>query len=123
MLASWDAGVVGYYANRPVMNLDGVANSYAYYEASRDGEVGAFLTERGLTGIVNHGTPVDGEDPDVRAFVRSTFGETVADGARVVRQWPFVFSGVTTGAGGTGSGTRPLAVFLYELPTPPPDAP
>jgi len=37
------------------MNLDGVANSYGYYQASRHGQVGAFLAERGLTGIVNHG--------------------------------------------------------------------
>ncbi len=123
VLASWDAGVVGYYANRPVMNLDGVANSYGYYQASRHGQVGAFLAERGLTGIVNHGSPVNGEDPDVRAFVGATFGPAVADGAHVVRQWPFVFSGVTTGAGGTGTGTRSLAVFLYALPTPLPGAP
>ncbi len=123
VLASWDAGVVGYYANRPVMNLDGVANSYEYYQASRDGRVGEFLAARGLTGVVNHGTPVDGEDPDVRSFLRETFGETVAARSRVVQQWPFVFSGVTTGAGGTGSGTRQLAVFLYSLGAPLPVAP
>ena len=123
VLASWDAGVVGYYAGRPVVNLDGVANSYEFYRAGRNGTVGQFLAARGLTGLVNHGTPVNGEDPDVRSFLRSTFGERVADGAAVVRQWPFVFSGVTTGAGGTGSGTRRLAVFLYGLPTPLPVVP
>ena len=116
VLASWDAGVVGYYANRPVMNLDGVANSYAFYQASRRGETGQFLAERGLRFVVNHGTPVNGEDPDIRAFVRETFGPATNDGTEVVRQWPFVFSGVTTGAAGTGTGTRALAVFLYALP-------
>jgi hypothetical protein len=115
VLASWDAGVVGYYANRPVMNLDGVANSKAYYDASRNGRVGAFLTEHGLTGIVNHGTPVDGEDPDVRAFLTDTLGADAASRAVVVQRWPFTFSGVTTGAGGTVSGTRELDVFLYSL--------
>ena len=36
VLASWDAGVVGYYARRPVINLDGVANSVEYYDAGRE---------------------------------------------------------------------------------------
>ena len=74
VLASWDAGVIGYYAGRPVINLDGVANSVAYYDAGRDGTVGDFLAERGLTGIVNHGTPVDGRDPEIDGFIRSLWG-------------------------------------------------
>ena len=28
-LASWDAGVLGYFSHRPVVNLDGVVNSKA----------------------------------------------------------------------------------------------
>ena len=116
VLASWDAGVVGYYANRPVMNLDGVANSYGFYQASRNGETGRFLTDRRLRFVVNHGTPVDGEDPDIRAFVTQTLGAEAGSGAAVMKRWPFTFSGVTTGAGGTGSGTRVLDVFLYALP-------
>ena len=116
VLASWDAGVVGYYANRPVMNLDGVANSYGFYQASRNGETGRFLTDRRLRFVVNHGTPVDGEDPDIRAFITQTLGTDAGTGAAVMRRWPFTFSGVTTGAGGTGSGTRALDVFLYALP-------
>ncbi len=47
VLASWDAGVVGYYARRPVINLDGVANSKEYYDAGHDGTVGAFLVGPG----------------------------------------------------------------------------
>ena len=116
VLASWDAGVVGYYANRPVINLDGVANSQEYYDAGRSGTIGAFLEARGLTGIVNHGLPVDGEDPDIRSFIRSTFGEQVEQQSRVVQLFPFVYSGTTTSSGGATSGTRPLAVFVYEVP-------
>lgn len=30
IVGSWDAGTVGYFAERPVVNLDGLVNSYAY---------------------------------------------------------------------------------------------
>jgi hypothetical protein len=116
VLASWDAGVVGFYARRPVINLDGVANSREYYDAGRNGTIGAFLAARGLTGIVNHGMPVDGQDPDIRSFIRSTFGEQVERSSRVVQLFPFVYNGTTTSNDGAESGTRPLAVFVYELP-------
>jgi hypothetical protein len=116
VLASWDAGVIGYYAHRPVMNLDGVANSYEYYQASRDGTVGDFLRRRDLTGIVNVGTPVDGQDPQITAFARDVIGEPLSGRIRVTRTWPFTYSGTTTGSAGDQSGTRRLAVFLYEAP-------
>ncbi len=115
VLGSWDAGVIGYYAQRPVINLDGVANSYGYYEASRQGRVGAFLRERGLAGIVNLGTPQRGQDPSAAAFVRSTLGATAASHLVLAHTWPLTYSGTTTGSAGSTSGTRHLAVFLYLL--------
>lgn len=114
--ASWDAGVVGYFAGRPVVNLDGVVNSYEYYEASREGRIGPFLAARGITHVVNHGRDVDGEDPDVRMFLRSTFGDRVADDAEVVAAFPFAFSGVAVGAGGVQDGGDDLAVFVWSVP-------
>ena len=33
VLGSWDAGAIGYFAHRPVVNLDGLANSYDYLQA------------------------------------------------------------------------------------------
>ena len=33
VLGSWDAGAIGYFADRPVVNLDGLANSYDYLRA------------------------------------------------------------------------------------------
>ncbi len=123
VLASWDAGALGYYAHRPVINLDGVANSYAYYNASRDGTVGAFLRARGVTGIVNIGTPSHGQDPEVTTFVRQELGTDTAAHLAVVRTWPLTYSGTTTGSAGVRSGARQLAVFLYEFPPAPAPAP
>ena len=111
-------GVLGYYARRPVINLDGVANSYAYYQASRNGTVGRFLTDRHLAGVVNLGTPVGGQDPGIVAYVRDTLGARAAAGLRLAQSWPFTYSGTTTGAAGAASGTRQLAVFLYLLAPP-----
>jgi hypothetical protein len=116
VLASWDAGALGYYAHRPVINLDGVANSYEYYQASRNGTVGDFLRARGVRGIVNIGTPVNGQDPQVIAFVRQELGSDTASHLGVVRTWPLTYSGTTTGSAGVQSGSRKLAVFLYEFP-------
>ena len=115
VLASWDAGVVGYYSNRSIINLDGVANSKEFYDAGVHGTVRSFLESRGLAGIVNHGTPVDGEDPETRAFITRVFGPTIGADARVVHAWPFIYSGETVGSAGSSSGTRQLAVMLYQF--------
>ena len=116
VLASWDAGVVGYFAERPVVNLDGVVNSYEYYRATREGRVGAFLAEDGVGYIVNHGEDVEGEDPSIRPWLERTFGDATAAAAEVVHLEPFVFSGSTTGSEGRQTGRRDMAVFVYELP-------
>lgn len=117
VLGSWDAGVVGYFAHRPVVNLDGVANSYEYYEAARAGTVDEFLADEGVGYLVNHGRDVDGEDPDVEAFLLATFGEQTAAEATVVERFPFRFSGVTMGSGGVQAGSdHDMAVFVYRVP-------
>ena len=36
VLGSWESGAIGYFAERPVVNLDGVANSYLYLRADPD---------------------------------------------------------------------------------------
>ena len=118
VLSSWDAGVVGYYSHRPMINLDGVANSKAFYDAGRNGTLAEFLADRNLAGVVNHGDSVDGEDPGTRQFITNVFGPEVGASARVLHQVPFVFSGSTTGSAGSGSGTRDLAVTLYGFTLP-----
>lgn len=117
VLASWDAGVVGYFSHRSVINLDGVVNSKEWYDAGRNGTTAEFLADRDLGWIVNHGTPVDGQDPDIIAYIKSLYGPDVAAQSELEHSWPFRFSGVTMGSGGTkGGGTRDQAVFLYRLP-------
>ena len=36
VLGTWNAGAIGYFAERPVLNLDGVASSYEYMRADPD---------------------------------------------------------------------------------------
>lgn len=116
VLASWDAGVVGYFSDRRVINLDGVVNSLEWHRAETITEQGRFLADRELGFVVNHGTAVDGQDPDILAFVRDRFGPGTADRMTLVRDWPFEFSGRTVDGGGGRTGEN-MAVFLYELPT------
>lgn len=118
VLASWDAGVVGYFADRPVVNIDGVVNSYEFYEATQAGSVGDFLAADGVGYLVNHGQDDDGEDLFIRPWLTRTFDEATAVGARVVHRQPFAYSGTTTGSGGRQSGSDSMAVFVYELPQP-----
>lgn len=120
VLASWDAGVVGYFSHRAVINLDGVVNSPEYNHAQRSGTTGEFLADRNTGWIVNHGTIVDGEDPEIIEFANNTFGDGIGGQLTLVESWPFTFSGTTSGNGAVGGGdSRQMAVFLYRLPAPP----
>jgi hypothetical protein len=114
VLASWDAGVVGYFSEPRVVNIDGLVNSKAFYDAMQDGTVDEFLRADGVTHLVNHGPDVDGENTDVRPWLAATFGPEVAERAVVVHHRPFEFSGTTTGASGDHRG-RAMAMFVYDL--------
>ena len=48
LVGSWDGGAVGYFSRLPVMNLDGLANSYGYKEAMEEDSVGTFWRRHGL---------------------------------------------------------------------------
>ncbi|MFN8040028.1 MAG: hypothetical protein U0Q07_12530 [Acidimicrobiales bacterium] len=119
VLASWDAGAVGYFSHAHVVNLDGVVNSREYYDASRSGAaaVRAFLDADGVRYIVNHGEDVAGEDPSIRSFIKAVWGPEAADAATVVHRQPFRYSGTTTGSAGRSStdGAQPMNVFVYQL--------
>ena len=52
LVGSWDSGLVGYFARFPVMNLDGLANSYDYKRAMEDG-IGVFDRRSGLSHFAN----------------------------------------------------------------------
>ena len=59
VVGSWDAGVIGYFSRFPVVNLDGLVNSYDYFHAT-DGRIqqrGVFKPlhhELGITHLANH---------------------------------------------------------------------
>ena len=116
VLGSWDAGVIGYYAQRRVINLDGLVNSHAYYHAMRQQRVGAFLADEGLSMIVNHGDIENGRDPDLERYLRDWFGADLAAQASLVWMRPYQFKGTTVGSDGLRKGEREMAVFLYRLP-------
>lgn len=111
VIGSWDAGVVGYFADRPVVNLDGVVNSFEWEEARHHAPdaTAKFVLARGVTLIVNHGELVNGEDPEVLRNVQDLLGPTF----RVLQlhREEYVYAGT---AGGT-SGTRRMATFVYAL--------
>lgn len=116
VVASWDAGILGYFSHGRVVNLDGVVNSYDYYQAARKGATARFLCNEGVRYIANHGDNTNGEDPDIRAYLKSLYGKDVADRAKIIYTGPFIYSGTTTGSSGSsGGGPRPLAVHVYQF--------
>lgn len=115
VLGSWDAGVVGYFTEQPVMNLDGVVNSFDYLDASREGTRDEFLRDRGLGYLVNHGDLVNGEDPVIRDVTEGLFDEATAEGLEQVHREEFTYSGTTSGTAGGPPPSGQMAVFVYEL--------
>lgn len=46
--AAWNAGIIGYFSGRQVVNLDGLINSYDYYDALKAGQEPAFVARQGV---------------------------------------------------------------------------
>ena len=53
VVGSWDAGVIGYFSRFPVVNLDGLVNSYDYLRAQKEGTEAAFHSRYGITHFAN----------------------------------------------------------------------
>ena len=55
VVGSWDAGVIGYFSRFPVVNLDGLVNSYDYLRAQKEGTeaVVTFHQRYGITHFAN----------------------------------------------------------------------
>ena len=110
-IGSWDAGVIGYFSDRPVVNLDGVVNSFEWKDALHDqpDATRRFLDERNVKLIVNHGGLVNGEDPDIHRDVDRLYGPGTP--VTQLHRDEYVYSGT---AGGQ-SGTRRMATFVYRV--------
>jgi peptidoglycan/xylan/chitin deacetylase (PgdA/CDA1 family) len=111
VLASWDAGVLGFYTRQPVVNLDGVVNEPAYARAMIDGTTAAFLSADGITHVINH-DELEGGEASMRQDAAALLGEDAVAGWKLVQTWPFTFAGSTNDA---SSGDHEMAVFLFEL--------
>ena len=116
VVGSWDAGVLGYFADRPVVNLDGVVNSFAWLDAQRDGTTADYLDHRHVRYFANHAAVVDGQDPGIRHDVTGLLGADAAARLRQLKRFEFVYSGNIEGASTTGN--RNWASFVYEVPQP-----
>ena len=46
VVGSWDAGVIGYFSRFPVVNLDGLVNSYDYYQTAQS-DIGRYWQHNG----------------------------------------------------------------------------
>ena len=53
VVGSWDAGVIGYFSRFPVVNLDGVVNSYDYLRARKEGTEVALYRRYGINHFAN----------------------------------------------------------------------
>lgn len=115
--ASWDAGVVAYFAERPVVNLDGLVNSFEYERARRRGPDATrrFLARQRVTFIVNHGVLKHGTDPDIVRSLDALLGPGVGQRAVQVHRIEYVYAGRSAGR---PRGRRRWATFVYALPAP-----
>lgn len=53
-LGSFDAGVVGYFSQQPVVNLDGLANNYDLFDAYRQRRLDQYVLTQGIDYIVGY---------------------------------------------------------------------
>ncbi len=113
-IASWDAGVIGYFAHRHVVNLDGVVNSHAWYEASRHGATGAFLTRRDVEWVANHGGDVNGRDPDIDRQIQALFDARRLGAIRVVYRTTYDYTGTIDGSR-TDTSTKKMGTYVYRI--------
>ena len=70
VVGSRDAGVIGYFSRFPVVNLDGVVNSYCYLRAQKKGTEAAFYQRYGITRFANVWYLKEGAEAHVLSAIR-----------------------------------------------------
>ena len=109
-----DAGIFGFFSERPVVNLDGVANNLAYQDALRAKRLGAYLRDSGVQYIVDHNA---GKHVDVDHY-RATQYDVLSHRYHVVsdpitlRRADEVFRGPTY----QHEGRYDVACIIWKLP-------
>jgi hypothetical protein len=116
VVGSWDAGVIGYFTDRPVVNLDGVVNSFEWLDAQRNGTTARFLDHRRVRFFANHAALANGQDPTIGRDVTGLLGADAAARLRQLRRFEFVYGGGVEGS--SARGNRRWASFVYEVEPP-----
>ena len=107
VIGSFDAGVLGYFSDLPVVNLDGLVNSFEWRDARHEGTAAtaAMLERAGVTHLANQGDPRAGDDAGLRQAADALIGEGVGAGLELVHREDFTF---TDG--------QPYTFYVFELP-------
>ncbi len=92
VIGTWDSGVTAYFSRFPVVNIDGLVNSYDYFHASN-------VRENGRTSLEREYAPIYGEF-GITHFVNFARGNTYDE--HVLYQSPLIPSG------------RRLIIWLWE---------
>lgn len=114
VLGSWDAGALGYYSHRRVLNLDGEVGDAAYLRALRSGRTAEWASSERIDYLVNHADLEHGEER-FRSLAASYLGGARVARGSVVRSWPFIHRGATNGR---PRGRHKMAVWLVKLEPP-----
>ena len=87
VLGSWDAGFIGYFSRYPVVNLDGLVNSYDYFHARNSGTETEFHQRYGITHLANVSDRKVSPSQDAILFEGPPFSHDVKGELRF-RLWP-----------------------------------
>ena len=113
-IASWDAGVIGYFSDRRVVNLDGVVNSERWQQSLEHGNTAPFLADRHVTFVANHGGDVAGGDPGIDGLIRHFFGTAATQTITVIYRDHYRYSGSLDGSR-SNTSTKRMGTYVYRL--------
>ncbi|MFK7928879.1 MAG: hypothetical protein AB8H79_11875, partial [Myxococcota bacterium] len=110
-VGSWDAGLIGYHARVPIINLDGVVNDVQWLHAMRDGSAGRRLQDEDVRWIANHSFFEDGECTSIA----KSLGRLDPAGRyslKLVKAWPYEQVGRINGVAG---GRHKMATCVVQV--------
>ena len=114
VLAMKDSGIFSYFAERRVMNLDGVANSFEFADATCQGRLEEFARGHGVEYVAQHSVP-----PSVRSGAYETYTQVYPchlpgghDSELVLRRDLEVYRGTPYKT----NGGHPDQLLIWRLP-------
>lgn len=113
-VASWDAGLIGYTAELPIINLDGVVNDVDWLHRMQHGTTGERLRSEQVRWIINHSFYQDGRCTSIEDSL-ARLDPTLAAQLELVKAWPFEQVGSINGVAG---GRHTMATCVMKLVQP-----